>query len=128
MRSPHPHARIKSINTAGPDPAWGQSGGNLQGPPKVSGKVVDIGEGAMFNLGFLSDNCLAPDKVLYKGHAVAAVAATSPHEAEEALALIDVEYEVLTPVMDVLDAMNEDAPVLHDRLESNRSVAWGLVA
>ena len=65
-------------------------------------------------LKFASDNFLASDKVLYRGHAVAAVAATSPHIAEEALALIQVEYEELPPVMDVQDAMREGAPLLHD--------------
>ena len=53
---------------------------------------------------------------LYKGHAIAAVAATSPHAAEEALSLIDVEYEVLPPVMDAVEALKDDAPVLHERL------------
>ena len=55
---------------------------------------------------------MARDKALYHGHAVAAVAATSPHIAEEALALIKVEYEVLPPVLDVRKAMQEGAPIL----------------
>ena len=53
----------------------------------------------MHNMRFLSNNIMAADKVLYKGHAIAAVAATSPHIAEEALALIQVEYEELPPVL-----------------------------
>jgi CO/xanthine dehydrogenase Mo-binding subunit len=53
-------------------------------------------------------------KVQYKGHAVAAVAAVSPHVAEEALQLIQVDYEVLPSVTWVLDAMKDDAPLLHD--------------
>ncbi len=65
---------------------------------------------------FLSNNCLAAEKALYKGHAVAAVAADSVHLAEEALALIEVDYEVLPTVNDVLDAMEADSPVLHERL------------
>ena len=60
---------------------------------------------------------MARDKVLYKGHAVAAVAATNAHIAEEALGLIEVEYEVLPPVMDVLSAMQDGAPILHDDLK-----------
>ncbi len=51
--------------------------------------------------------------MLYQGHAVAALAATSPHIAEEALALIQVDYEVLPPVIGVVDAMKEGAPLLH---------------
>ena len=54
--------------------------------------------------------------MLYKGHAVVGVAATSPHIAEEAIELIEVEYEVLPPVLDVLGSMKEDAPLLHGDL------------
>src|SRR5262249_32029917 len=70
----------------------------------------------------LAENILAHTKVLYKGHAVAAVAATSPHIAEEALGLIEVEYEVLPAALTVLDALKEDAPLLHERL-TTRSIA-----
>ena len=57
---------------------------------------------------------MAIGKALYEGHAVAAVAAVSPAIAEQALDLIEVEYEVLPHVMDVEAAMAPDAPVLHD--------------
>src|SRR5947208_5532174 len=66
------------------------------------------------NLWDLSRNCMAKGKALYEGHAVAAVAAVSPAIAEQALDLIEVEYEVLPHVMDVEAAMADDAPVLHD--------------
>ena len=117
LRSPHPHARIKSIDAsralALPGVFAVVTSADL---PQRSGKVIDLGEGAMTNPRFQSNNCLAGDKALYKGHAIAAVAATSIHLAEQAIALIDVEYEVLKPVVDVLDAMKDDAPVLHERL------------
>ena len=61
--------------------------------PQPRGRISDQTEASMVNPKFLSNNCLAGDKVLYKGHAVAAVAATSPHVAEKALDLIDVQYE-----------------------------------
>ena len=64
----------------------------------------------------LSRNCMARDKVLYDGHAVAAVAATSPAIAEEACELIEVQYHVLPYVIDVEEAMKPDAPLLHDDL------------
>jgi len=117
LRSPHAHARIKSI-----DPARALALPGVRAVvtsadfPQPSGKVADLGEGAMANPRWISNNCMAGDKALYRGHAVAAVAATSLHLAEEALSLIDVDYEVLTPVVDVLEAMKEDAPVLHERL------------
>jgi xanthine dehydrogenase molybdenum-binding subunit len=119
LRSPHAHARIKAIDVsralALPGVKAVVTSAEL---PMPSGKVTDLGEGAMINPRFMSNNCLALDKVLYKGHAVAAVAATSPHIAEEALSLIDVDYEVLPAVLDARDAMREDAPILHERLMS----------
>ncbi len=128
LRSPHAHARIKSIDVSKAAAHPGvRAVVTSEDLPQPSGKVVDLGEGAMQNPRFLSNNILAQDKVLYKGHAVAAVAATSPHEAEEALALIEVEYEVLPSATNVVDAMKEDAPVLHERLAnlSNPGVRVG---
>ena len=119
LRSPHPHARIKSIDAsramAMPGVKAVVTSAEL---PELSGLATDVPGGEHLNLRFLSNNCLAADKVLYKGHAVAAVAATSPHIAEEALSLIDVEYEVLPWVINVLDAMKDDAPILHETLVS----------
>ena len=63
-----------------------------------------------------SHNILARDKVMYNGHAIAAVAATSPHIAEEALALIEVEYELLPFVLNVKDAMAPGAPIVLEDL------------
>ena len=128
LRSPHPHARIKSIDTtralALPGVKAVVTSADL---PQPAGRLAEQPEGAMINPKFLSNNCLAGDKVLYKGHAVAAVAATSQHIAEQALALIDVDYEVLPFVTDVLDAMKEDAPVLLERLvnSTNPNVRTG---
>ena len=64
--------------------------------------------------GIIAENILADRKVLYRGHAVAAVAAANPHVAELALDLIEVDYEVLPVVLDLHDALKEDAPLLHD--------------
>ena len=77
-------------------------------PPTKPGEKYDNGMGT-HNLQFLRDNVLATDKVLYSGHPVAAVCATSVHIAEEALDLIEVEYEVLQPVVDIREAMRDDA-------------------
>ena len=117
LRSPHPHARIKSIDAsralALPGVRAVVTSADL---PQPAGRLADQTEGAMVNPKWLSNNTLAGDKALYRGHAVAAVAATSQHIAEQALALIDVDYEVLPFVTDVLDSMKEDAPLLHERL------------
>ena len=119
LRSPHAHARIKSIDSsralALPGVKAVVTSADL---PKVSGRLVDTIEGALDNLRYLSNNCLADEKVLYVGHAVAAVAASSLHVAEEALQLIDVEYEVLPPVLTAGEAMKPDAPILHEKLKT----------
>jgi len=115
-RSPHAHARIVSIDAskalALPGVKAVVTAADL---PEIKSEEAFVGEGPM-NFRDLSYNCMARGKVLYDGHAVAAVAAVSPSVAEEALDLIDVKYEVLPYVIDVEDAMKPDAPVLHDDL------------
>ena len=117
LRSPHAHARIKSIDAsralALPGVEAVVTAADFSQP---RGRIADLGEGAMANPKWISNNCLASEKALYKGHAVAAIAATSLHLAEHAISLIDVDYEVLQGVTDVLEAMKDDAPVLHERL------------
>ncbi|ETW94265.1 MAG: oxidoreductase [Candidatus Entotheonella factor] len=117
LRSPHAHARIKSIDTSKAEALPGvKAVMTASDLPEPEDRMAAAGEVAV-NLKYLAGNVMARDKVLYKGHAVAAVAATSIHIAEEALDLIEVDYEVLPPVMDVLDAMKDDAPILHDDLK-----------
>ncbi len=123
LRSPHPHARIKSIDASRALALPGVRAVVTSADfPTFVDQTTDVGEGGAIDLQFLSNNFMAGAKALYKGHAVAAVAATSIHVAEEALELIDVDYEVLPPVINVLDAMKADAPVLHDRLATLSSV------
>ncbi len=117
LRSPHAHARIKSIDTSKAEALPGvKAVMTASDLPESEDRMAAAGEVAV-NLKFLAGNVMARDKALYKGHAVAAVAATSIHIAEEAMNLIEVEYEVLPPVMDVLEAMQDDAPILHDDLK-----------
>ena len=119
LRSPYAHARIKSIDTRHAMELPGVhaviTSEDLAQP---SGRIVDLAEGVMHNMRFLSNNIMAADKALYKGHAIAAVAATSPYIAEEALALIQVEYEELPPVLSAEEAMKPGASLLHERLAS----------
>ena len=118
LRSPHAHARIKSIDTSAAEAMPGVlavvTNADFIGDDDA---IVDFGEGAT-SLKWLRDNVLASDKALYKGHAIAGVAAVNPHVAEEALALIEVDYEVLPPAITVEDAMKDDAPILHDSLKT----------
>ena len=129
LRSPHAHARIKNIDYSKalklPGVKALVTAADL---PDISAKNSAQEEGGNTNYGLVSRNILAREKALYRGHAIAAVAATSPHIAEEALALIDVEYEVLRPALTALDAMKDDAPILHEMMvprSSPGSVGWG---
>lgn len=120
LRSPHAHARILSLDISRAEALPGvKAVVTAADLPDIADKTTAVGEASVVNLRYQSNNVLARDKVLYHGHAVAAVAATSPHIAEEALALIQVEYEVLPPVLDVWEAMREDAPILLEDLRTD---------
>jgi len=128
LRSPHAHAIIRSIDTRMAEALPGvKAVVTAADLPTVSDKLVSAGEGGATNLRFQSDNVLAHDKVLYFGHAVAAVCAINAHIADEALALIKVEYEVLRPVLDVREAMKPDAPILHDAIRTDEMGQKGSV-
>jgi CO/xanthine dehydrogenase Mo-binding subunit len=115
-RSPHAHARIVSIDTRKARALPGVKAIVTAADfPDLASEEMEGGESAA-NLRDLSLNVMARHKALYDGHAVAAVAATSADVADEALALITVEYEVLPHIIDVEDAMAEGAPVLHDHM------------
>jgi CO/xanthine dehydrogenase Mo-binding subunit len=115
-RSPHAHAKILKIDIAKALKVPGvQAIVTADDFPNIANEEAFVGEGPM-NFRDLSRNCMARDKVLYDGHAVAAVAATSNAAAEEAVELIEVQYEVLPHVIDVEAAMAPDAPVLHEDL------------
>src|SRR5579864_8382596 len=118
LRSPHAHARIRRIDTSKAEQFPGvRAVVTADDFPKVAERIVDLGEGDT-PLSYARGNVLAKGKVLYKGHAVAAVAATSVHVAEEAAGLIEVEYEVLPAVLTAPDAMQEGAAILHGDLKT----------
>ena len=119
LRSPHAHARIKSVDTSQAEALPGvRAVVTAADLPFASLSREELGND--YNrFKFLSDNFLASDKALYRGHAVAAVAADNAHVAEAALALIDVDYEALEPVIDVRAAMQDGAPLLHDDLRTS---------
>ena len=121
LRSPHAHARIKRLDTSKAEAHPGVKAvltASDLGPSVKVGTIVDLGESTV-ELKYLRANILASGKVMYKGHAVAAVAANSVHEAEEALSLIEVEYEPLPTVMTAPEGMKKDAPVVHDDLATD---------
>ncbi|MFN0317781.1 MAG: xanthine dehydrogenase family protein molybdopterin-binding subunit [Burkholderiales bacterium] len=114
LRSPHAHARIKSIDVSKAQALKGVkaviTSADLCDLPS---EFIPAGE-MMVNFKDMTRNVMAREKALYEGHAIAAVAAVSDAVAAHALTLIDVQYEVLPHVMDVSKAMEPDAPLLHD--------------
>lgn len=114
LRSPHAHANIKSIDTS-----------KAESLPGVQAVVTAVDfpdqdfsyigpERAAANFWHITRNILAREKALYEGHAVAAVAASDAETATRACALIEVDYETLPNVIDVDDAMADDAPLLFE--------------
>ncbi len=118
LYSPHPHARIVSIDTSRAE--------------KLAGvRAVLTGDRIPpFKFGFMKDNPpLKSGKVLSTRDEVAAVAAVSPDVAAEALRLITVEYEPLPGLFTPADAMESGAPILHEGMKSNLlKLPWKLVA
>jgi CO/xanthine dehydrogenase Mo-binding subunit len=117
LRSPYAHARIRRIDTrkaaALPGVRAVITGNDL--PTVTPGTRLGFGT-ATVHESYLSQEVLARDRVLFHGHAVAAVAATSSDIAEEALELIQVEYEPLPYVLDPVEAMRPEVLRLHDDL------------
>ena len=117
-RSPQAHARIKSINfdkaLALPGVKAIMSSEDMVEFP-ISGPPVLVG---IADMRWICRNVMAREKALFEGHPVAAVAATSKKIAAQAAKLIEVEYEVLPHVIDVEEAMQPDAPILHDHVRA----------
>ena len=118
LRSPHAHARIVRIDK---DRAAARSG--------VAAVLTGADIAAMPGVfpyhgpAFVDQPVLAVDRVRHAGEPVAAVAAESLRAAEEALESIEVEYEPLPVVLGVLDAMEPDAPIIHDELRPSGAFA-----
>ena len=126
LRSPHPNARIRSIDTS-----------KAEALPGVVAVITGadaaelIDPMAAFCAEPVPQTAIAVERVRFPGEAVAAVAATTRYIAEDACALIDVDYEVLPAIVDPLAAMRSGSPLVHDTLESNivfaRSIDFGEV-
>ena len=114
LRSPYAHARIRSIDTSKAAALPGVLAVlTADDFPIIGDQVIDFAE-TQGNARLMAEHVMAHRKALYQGHAVAAVAATNPHIAELALDLIEVDYEVLPPLLSVQEAMKDDAPVIHE--------------
>ncbi len=114
IRSPHPHAKILSIDTTRAE--------------KLPGVRAIITAKDTYNIKFGSNEYFFPhtvdqmaiesEKVRYVGDEIGAVAAIDEEIAEQALGLIDVQYEPLPAVFDVQEAMKPDAPQIHESLNN----------
>ena len=104
LRSPHPHALIRSIDTSEAEAVAGVFA--VLTHEDVPGRKV-------YGMEIPDQPVLAWEKVRYQGEAVALVAADHPETARRALEKIAVDYEVLDPVADAKTAISEDAPKLH---------------
>ena len=114
LRSPHAHARIRSIDTSKAQALAGVKA-VMTSADLPEQKFEYVGpERVAVNFWHMTRGIMAREKVLYEGHAVAAVAATSRTVADEALRLIKIDYELLPHVINVEEAMQPDAPLLFE--------------
>jgi xanthine dehydrogenase molybdenum-binding subunit len=112
MRSPYPHARVKSIET-GPAEKMGAVCITFKDVPKIKycERIVNVPKATY------KDRRVLTDHPLHVGEAIAAVAAETEELAEKALASIRVEYEKFPPVLDAFESMKTGTPVLHETIQ-----------
>jgi aerobic carbon-monoxide dehydrogenase large subunit len=128
LRSPHAHARIKGIEAGHAKSAPGVvavvTGAELA-------NVITPWVGVLTHLKGIKSapqHAIAVDRACWQGEAVCAVVAKSRAEAEDACALIDVDYEPLTAVTDAETALDRTTPVIHPELGDNLTFERALVA
>src|SRR6516225_156499 len=113
IRSPHAHARIRSIDTSKAEALPGVkavvTARDIKDFPLDPPTLLGIQ-----NMRWMSRNVMARERALFPGHPVAAVAATTEAIAAQACALIEVDYEVLPFAIEIDDALKPNAPILHD--------------
>ncbi len=114
LRSPHPHARILTIDTS-----------KAQKLPGVKAIItskdthlIKYGSNEYFFPHTVDQMPLEDEKVRYIGDEIGAVAAVDEETAEEALKLIDVKYEILPAVFDMVEAMKPNAPQIHEAMNN----------
>ncbi|MFO7270280.1 MAG: molybdopterin-dependent oxidoreductase [Sphaerobacter thermophilus] len=131
VRSPHPHARIRSINVeqalAMPGVVAVVTGQDLRGILKMTDEIGGEGEDA----GTVQEGATSPrmfpmavDRVRHVGQAVVAVVAESDYQARDAVDAVQVDYETLPAVVDPEAAMQDGAPQLWDELPNNIAMSY----
>jgi CO/xanthine dehydrogenase Mo-binding subunit len=118
LRSPHAHAVIKSIDTSKAEALDGvRAVVTAADFPDPGDKIIPTLRGPI-PLDWERQRVMATKRALYRGHPIAAVCATDSHIAEDAAALIEIEYEILTPILSIRQATDPGAPILYDPAES----------
>jgi carbon-monoxide dehydrogenase large subunit len=127
VRSPFAHARITKIDVSKASSAPGVLGA-------FSGKDLEDGYAPLPCFWPVSDDIVMPthlplavDKARYVGDGVAVVVAETRAQARDAAALVEVDYDALAPVTDVLEALEDGAPQIHDDAPGNKCYTWSLV-
>ncbi|MBI3065036.1 MAG: hypothetical protein HYY82_08860 [Deltaproteobacteria bacterium] len=118
LRSPHPHARIIRIEKSRAKSHQGVAA-VLTGSDVAAMPGVD----PYFGPAFRDQPILAIDRVLHVGDPGVAVAAQDLRTAQDALELVEVDYEPLPAVLDVFEAIRPESPVIHDEIRPARSFA-----
>ena len=122
LRSPYAHARILKVNA---EPALRAPGVFVAFTPKELKEKTKPFRPGRYSAGLarpILEYAAAIDKVRYVGEPVAAIAARTRAEAEDALELVEVDYEPLPPVIKIADALRSNSPAIFEELDSN--VAW----
>jgi carbon-monoxide dehydrogenase large subunit len=124
-RSPYAHAKVRSVDVskarAAPSVALVLTGADLRGSITAVPCAAQIPD-----MKPAPRPVLALDRVRFVGEGVAVVVASNAYAARDALDLIEVDYEPLTPVVDPEKAMEKGAPVLHEGNEDNVAYHWEL--
>jgi 4-hydroxybenzoyl-CoA reductase alpha subunit len=105
LRSPHPHARIRGVDTRGAEAMEGVVATLVGSELPIPFGILPVSQ---------DEHALCFDKVRFAGDPVAAVAAVDEETAERAIHRITVDYEVLPEIMSIEDALAEDAPRIHE--------------
>jgi len=129
LRSPHAHAKIKSIDTSKAKTAPGvvavYTGADLEGVNGLPcGWLITSVDGTPMKEP--PHHVLAKGKVRYVGDHVALVIAETRDQAKDAAELIDVDYDVLPAVVNPVDALKPGAPQIHDEAPGNQCYTWAI--
>src|SRR5487761_785237 len=129
LRSPHAHAKIRSIDTSKAKAAPGvvavYTGADLEGVNGLPcGWLITSVDGTPMKEP--AHPVLAKGKVRYVGDHVALVIAETPSHAKDASELIEVDYDVLPAVVNPVDALKPGAPQIHDEAPGNKCYTWSI--